>query len=387
MVKYKKKNISVFGAHLKLSGAHQKADELQACQAVQVDHPNMTVRDLVHLYFDLGLHYKDIVALLASRHGCILSERHFKRILKFHGLFRRKGYTTLDRVVHFIQEQLQTSGQLCGYRWMYTKCKENGLHIKKENIRLIVKELDPRGVERRRRLHRRNYFAKGPNYIWHLDSYDKLKPFGICINGCIDGFSRKIIWTNAYTTSRDSKNHWRLGSYMESVNRLGGCPRIVRGDRGTENVQVRDFQRFLCHNMHDGSGIDSYIEGASTANQQIESWWGFLRRESMEFYISCESSCEYCILLITYLRPTSLVFLLCNIYTFFQNELDETIDVWDSHVIRPSKNDRVPSGRPRIMYMFPELYRSDDCISPVDRADMELCQRDCNGRVTAASSR
>jgi len=57
---------------------------------------------------------------------------------------------------------------------------------------------------------------------------------------------------------------------MEAVQRLGGCPRIVRGDQGTENVKVRDLQRFLCRNIHDSSGIDSYIEGASTANQQIE---------------------------------------------------------------------------------------------------------------------
>lgn len=41
---------------------------------------------------------------------------------------------------------------------------------------------------------------------------------------------------------------------------------------------------------------------------------------------------------------------------FFQDELDETICVWDSHVTRPSKNDRIPSGQPRVMYMFPELY-------------------------------
>lgn len=73
---------------------------------------------------------------------------------------------------------------------------------------------------------------------------------------------------------------------MEAVQRTGGCPRIVRGDRGTENVRVRDFQRFLRQNIDDGSDIDSYIEGASTSNQRIESWWGFLRKESMEFYIS-----------------------------------------------------------------------------------------------------
>ncbi|KAJ4929920.1 hypothetical protein JOQ06_018940 [Pogonophryne albipinna] len=32
------------------------------------------------------------------------------------------------------------------------------------------------------------------------------------------------------------------------------------------------------------------------------------------------------------------------------DELDETTCVWHSHVIRPSKNDRVPSGRPKVMF-------------------------------------
>ncbi|TKS73807.1 Mitochondrial inner membrane protease subunit 2 [Collichthys lucidus] len=63
-----------------------------------------------------------------------------------------------------------------------------------------------------------------------------------------------------------------------------------------------------------------------------------------------------------------------------QDELDEAIHVWDSHVIRPSKNDRVPSGQPRIMYMFPELYTSDYHIFPVDRADVQLCQSNCTFR-------
>ena len=32
-----------------------------------------------------------------------------------------------------------------------------------------------------RRLNRRIYLNKGPNYLWHLDGY------GIAIHGCIDG--------------------------------------------------------------------------------------------------------------------------------------------------------------------------------------------------------
>lgn len=66
--------------------------------------------------------------------------------------------------------------------------------------------------------------------------------------------------------------------------------------------------------------------------------------------------------------------------SFFLDKLDENIHVWDSLVIRTSKNDRVPSGRPRITYMFPELYASDDCISPVVRADVQLCQSNCTFR-------
>lgn len=89
---------------------------------------------------------------------------------------------------------------------------------------------------------------------------------------------------NAFTTSSDPKIVG--GYYMEAVERLGGCPRIVGGDQGTENVTVRDFQHFLRQNIHNGSAIDSYIEEASTANQRIESWWSFLRKESRETYIS-----------------------------------------------------------------------------------------------------
>jgi hypothetical protein len=168
---------------------------------------------------------------------------------------------------------------------MYAKCREHGLRVRKEDVRLLLKELDPRGVSRRlaRRLRRRNYFSKGPNFIWHIDSYDKLKPYGICINGSIDGFSRKMIWLNAYTTSSDPKLIG--GYYIEAVQHLGGCPRVVRGDLGTENGYVRGFQRFLVPIQPDCT-IDSYLEGASTANQRIEYWWGFFRRECVEFWLT-----------------------------------------------------------------------------------------------------
>ena len=56
----------------------------------------------------------------------------------------------------------------------------------------IARELDPNAVEQRRRrtLHRRHYKSAAPNDCWHIDGYDKLKPYGFPIHG----YSRKVLW-------------------------------------------------------------------------------------------------------------------------------------------------------------------------------------------------
>lgn len=240
--------------------------------------------DLIRFYFDLGMTYVDILTILAVKHDVLLSLRSLKRILRNNGIFRRKNFDDTADVIQFIKTQIRGSGSLHGYRWMHNKCKEHGLHVRKEDVRLILSTLDPAGTEgrRARRLNRRAYSAKGPNYVWHVDSYDKLKPFGICINGSIDGYSRKILWLNAYHTSSDPKVI--AGYLMETVVELGGCARIIRADKGTENSCLRDIQRFIRRNDESG-GERSFIYGRSTANQRIESWWGFLRKECVEFWL------------------------------------------------------------------------------------------------------
>ena len=73
---------------------------------------------------------------------------------------------------------------------------------------------------------------------------------------------------------------------MEALEQFGGCPRIVRTDFGTENVVVRDIQTYLrLSDVDNRSGEKSYIAGASTSNQRIESWWGILRKEGMQNWI------------------------------------------------------------------------------------------------------
>ena len=83
---------------------------------------------------------------------------------------------------------------------MHLRCLQQGFVVTQNTVRALQQLLDPEGVapRRKRRLVRRMYRSAGPNAAWHMDGYDKLKPFGIAINGCIDGYSRKIMWLETY---------------------------------------------------------------------------------------------------------------------------------------------------------------------------------------------
>ncbi|CAG2237219.1 unnamed protein product [Mytilus edulis] len=50
------------------------------------------------------------------------------------------------------------------------------------------------GYRSRRVLRRRVYYNREPNYLIHVDGYDKLKPYGIAMHGAMDGYSRKLLW-------------------------------------------------------------------------------------------------------------------------------------------------------------------------------------------------
>ena len=65
---------------------------------------------------------------------------------------------------------------------------------------------------------------------------------------------------------------------------------------------------------------------------------------------------------------------------FNQDELDDTALTWNAHVIRPSRNLNVPSGRPNVMYAVPELYQATDHLCPVEESHTEACATECTFR-------
>jgi len=56
-----------------------------------------------------------------------------------------------------------------------------------DTVRLILCQVDPAGVNERRhhRLARQTYVSRGPNDVWHIDGYDKLRPYGFLISGYV----------------------------------------------------------------------------------------------------------------------------------------------------------------------------------------------------------
>ena len=156
-------------------------------------------------YFQLGFTYREICFWLAERDGIVISERHLKRVLRGLGLYRRKFKSDLLEVALFVVEELSRSGQLHGYRWLHRNCLHKGYVVTQETVRHLLHIFDPEGVALRsiQRLQRRRYRSRVLDWCWHVDGNDKLSPYGIGIHGCVDGFSRYVIWCEAYRTNRN----------------------------------------------------------------------------------------------------------------------------------------------------------------------------------------
>jgi len=217
--------------------------------------------ELIETYFHLGLQQIEIVAFLTLAHGITISLRQLKRVLQSKGLRRRGANSPLGLVIRTIQQEIEGSGKCVGYRAMWQRLRnDHKIGVSRETVRLALRIIDPDGVAQRlrRRLRRRQYKARGPNFLWHIDGYDKLKPFGFCVHGCIDGFSRRIMWLEVASTNNDPR--FVAKYFLDTIRQIKGAPSIVRADYGTENVKVAGIQRFLRRDGTDSfAGINSFM--------------------------------------------------------------------------------------------------------------------------------
>jgi hypothetical protein len=202
-----------------------------------------------------------------------------------------------DECVKALQDAL-AEGIIRGYghRLLWAHLRRFQLRVRISDMREIIRALDPANVRHRKpgmtTITRGEYICAGPDDVWSIDGYDKLKRWGINIYGAIDAYSRRLIWV--YTGISNRTQVSVATQFCKAVQFHNKFPRIIRSDRGAETSILADIQYDLATtDMYDkgispvdenGEALEEwplrefYVFGTSTLNIRIESWWGQLRR-------------------------------------------------------------------------------------------------------------
>ena len=311
---------------------------------------NFDEEGIITYYFNRGFEYSEILLFLVKHHNHHISYSTLLRRLRQYGLSRQKqpSEDELKAVRKRIEEIIDGPGSMGGYRTVWHTLELEGLRVPRIVVQEIIRELDPEGTELRKShcLKRRQYHNPGPNYAWHVDGYDKLKPWGFPIHGCIDGYSRRIMWLRVARSN--NLPEYPAMCYLETVKELGGCPVEVVTDLGTENSLLASIQSYFRQNP------DAHRYVPSPRNQRIESWWSFYSKNRSSwwrnFFQDVEADGK--------IDMTSEMNKECLWYCFsgvLQADCDAVKDRWNTHYIRRSRHNTV-RGRPDSLFFLPEYH-------------------------------
>lgn len=269
-------------------------------------------------------------------------------------------------IIYAVVEELHACGYNLGYRALWNKLKTKyKLKVKRDTVYEILKIADPQGIEERygNKLRRRQYLSPGPNFVWHMDGYDKLKQFGFAIHGCVDGFSRMVLWLEVATTNNDPKV--TAYYYLNTAKSLKFLPTILRCDKGSENGLIGLLQVCLRkHHPDKFAGENSFVQGKSTRNQRIESYWGRMRQHTVDYYIQLFKCMQE-----RNLFNGSNLHIKCLQFCFgplIKYDLNSNKELWNQHHIKKQPAQNNMAGKPLILFNLPEKFNCRNYKKPVD---------------------
>lgn len=213
--------------------------------------------------------------------------------------------------------------------------KSLGASVSRKRLRAVIAEVDPDGLLLRKSkpITRRVYEVPGPHHLWHVDGWHKMIIFGFVVHGCIDGFSRKILFMHCSNNNKSET----VFSLFHRATENNGIPSRVRSDHGGENVLICDF-------MLEKRGLNrgSMLCGKSVHNQRIERLWKDVRERALTYYkcffqsladqgiIDFDDQCQK--------------FVIHYLFTDRINmDLQVFIEAWNNHKIRTITGERTPN--------------------------------------------
>uniref|UniRef100_A0A8H7N332 Integrase core domain-containing protein n=1 Tax=Bionectria ochroleuca TaxID=29856 RepID=A0A8H7N332_BIOOC len=306
-----------------------------------------------------------------SVHPFLIRKIRFQEGLKRRAKTKEEQLVGLQRALEFFRQDLQKTSMILGLGrgllWNYVR-QQGKVLISQHRLYSAYAAIFPQEVAGRRDAklrYRGNFKVPGPNFLWSLDGYEKLKKFGFQIYACIDAYSRCIIWFfvgRSATTSMST-----LKQFLQTVKQLRMRPFFTRSDHGTETPLWAAAQATLAklgpkklkfididgieHFYTQGDRLSScHLYGPSTRNIRIESWWRQLRHGVTDRWIAFFNELAgYAVF-----REESQADQIA-IYAIYggiiRDELARFVSLWNGHKIRNQKNrPHVNHGIPQDLY-------------------------------------
>ena len=180
------------------------------------------------------------------------------------------GFSTInDQELHtLILDYFERHNQTTGQTLLVGSIRSLGIRVQRSRIRKALVRLDNKNTALKWGIvtTRRKYYIAWPNSLWHLDGHHSLIHLGFVIHGCIDGYSRRVIFLEC---SSNNLSQTVLNRFIDATQIDGGrWSSKILVDYGLENVLVCDA---MVEKL--GEGRSNFIAEPSTRNQRIEMLW------------------------------------------------------------------------------------------------------------------